>query len=111
MVVYLLNEIFLFESTKPRLEVLKDHSRAEILAKKRELISELRNSGVYVLEKGAIEEYYPATVTGPDKPSKAQSFCAQISAREDCLALCEQVNVNGQEVAELDVVFGGVFGG
>lgn len=110
-VVDLLNQIFLFERTKPRLEVLKDHSRAEILAKKRELISELRNSGVYILEKGAIEDYYPATVTGSDKPSKAQSFCAQVSSREDSLALCEKLNVDGQEVAELDVVFGGVFGG
>lgn len=110
-VVDLLNQMFLFERTKPRLEVLKDQSRAKILAKKRELISELRNSGVYILEKGAIEEYYPATVTGPDKPSKAQSFCALVSSREDSLALCEKLNVDGQEVAELDVVFGGVFGG
>lgn len=109
-VVNLLNQLFLFERTKPRLEVLKDHGRAEILAKKRELISELRKSSVYILEKGAIEEYYPITVTGPDKPSRAQSFCAQVSSREDCLALCEQLNIDGQEVAELDVVFGGVFG-
>ncbi|WP_353218773.1 TOPRIM nucleotidyl transferase/hydrolase domain-containing protein [Salinisphaera sp. S4-8] len=110
-VVELLNQIFLFERTKPRLEVLKDHGRADILSKKRELISELRKSGVYILEKGAIEEYYPPAVTGSDKPSKAQSFCTQVSSRQDALALCEQLNVDGQEVAELDVVFGGVFGG
>lgn len=111
LVVDLLNEIFLFERSKPRLEVLKDQSRAEILAKKRELISELRNSSIYILEKGAIEEYYPPTATGHDKPSKAQSFCAQVRSREDILSLCEQLNVDGREVPELEVVFSGIFCG
>jgi hypothetical protein len=65
---------------------------------------------VYILEKGAIEAYYPNTVTGPDKPSKAQSFCAQVSSREAGIALCEHLNIDGDRVPELDVVFGGVFG-
>ena len=111
LVADLLNEIFLFERSKPRLEVLQDHSRPDILAKKRELITELRRSGVYILEKGAIEAYYPATVTGPDKPSKAQSFCAEVSSREQGIALCELLDVEGEQVPELDVVFGGVFSG
>jgi hypothetical protein len=111
LVADLLNEIFLFERSKPHFEVLKDHSRPDILAKKRELIAELRSSGVYILEKGAIEAYYPDTVNGPDKPSKAQSFCAKVSSREDGVALCEQLNIEGEQVPELDVVFGGVFGG
>ncbi len=111
LVTDLLNEIFLFERSKPRLEVLKDHSRPDILAKKRELIAELRSGGVYILEKGAIEAYYPSTVTGPDKPSKAQSFCSQVSSREQGIALCEQLDIEGEQVSELDVVFGGVFSG
>lgn len=110
-VIDLLNEIFLFERSKPRLEVLKDHNRADILTKKRELIAELRKSGVYILERGAIEAYYPATVTGRDKPSKAQSFCSQVTSREEAIALCEQLDIDGQQVPELDLVFGGVFGG
>lgn len=110
-VVELLNEVFLFERSKPRLEVLKDHNRPKILAKKRELISELRSSRIYILEKGSIEAYYPVAVAGPDKPSKAQSFCAQVVSRENGIALCEQLNIDGQQVPELDVVFGGVFGG
>lgn len=108
-VVNLLNEIFLFERSKPRLAVLEDHSRPDVLAKKRELISELRQSGVYVLEKGAIEAYYPASVTGSDKPSKAQSFCAQISSREEILSLCDTLEIQGAQVAELDVVMGAIF--
>ncbi|MFH7245423.1 MAG: AAA family ATPase [Spirulina sp.] len=110
LVVDLLNEIFLFERSKPRLEVLKDHSHTGILAKKRELISELRSSGVYILEKGAIEEYYPSTVTGSDKPSKAQSLCSKIMSREDGLSLCEKLIVAGQEISELEIIFGGIFG-
>jgi putative ATP-dependent endonuclease of OLD family len=111
LVADLLNEMFLFERSKPRLEVLQDHSRPQILAKKRKLIGELRNSGVYILEKGAIEAYYPNTVTGPDKPSKAQSFCAEVTTREQAIALCEQLDIAGNKMPELDVVFGGVFDG
>jgi len=107
----LLDELFVFERTRPRLEVLKDVSRLEVLLKKRELLTELRNQHVYIFEKGAIEEYYPSTVTGGDKPSKAQSFCAQVSSREDILELCEMLEVEGQQVAELDVIMGGIFDG
>jgi putative ATP-dependent endonuclease of the OLD family len=110
LVAGLLQDIFLFERSKPRLEVLQDSSRAEILSKKRELIAELRKSGVYILEKGAIEAYYPSTVTGPDKPSKAQSFCAQVCSREQGIALCEKLNLEGELVSELDIIFDGVFG-
>ena len=109
-VTTLLNEIFVFEHSKPRLELLRDHDRPEILEKKRELITELRESGVYILEKGAIESYYPSTVTGADKPSKAQSFCAQVTSREDLLALCDTIADGDREAAELDVVFSGIFG-
>jgi putative ATP-dependent endonuclease of OLD family len=105
----LLNAIFDFELSKPRLQVLADQGRTAILTKKRELISELRGSGVYILEKGAIEAYYPETVEGPDKPSKAQSFCTHVKSREDALSLCEKINVDGHEVSELDAIFGSIF--
>ncbi len=107
-VVELLNEIFQFELSKPRLELLQDHTRIDILAKKRELISELRASGIYIFEKGAIEAYYPPSVTGPDKPSKALSFCTQVSSREDALALCDHLDFGGQHVPEFSVVLGGL---
>jgi putative ATP-dependent endonuclease of the OLD family len=107
----ILNEIFLFERSKPRYELLRDHSREEVLRKKRELISELRSSRIYILEKGAIEAYYPATAVGPDKPSKAQSFCSNVTLREDLLALCDSIEVDGKMTPEFEAILGGVFGG
>ena len=67
--------------------VLRDHSYAEILVKKRELLAELRKNRVFVLERGAIEAYYPDGVEGPDKPSKAQSFCKMINSKEQAIGL------------------------
>lgn len=59
----ILDEIFVFGKTVPRLVVLSDASRANIVSKKRSLLAALRTKGIFVLEKGAIEEYYPNTVT------------------------------------------------
>ena len=50
-----IEEFFQFEKTEPRLEFIKDHNYQVVLDKKRELLSELRLAGVFVLEKGAIE--------------------------------------------------------
>ena len=59
LVTELLDELFVFERTKPRLEILMDGSRTEIAHKKRILLDELRRSHVYVLEKGTIEFVLP----------------------------------------------------
>ncbi|MBL7188543.1 MAG: ATP-dependent endonuclease [Phycisphaerae bacterium] len=107
----LLDELFIFERTKPRMEILKDTSRPEILDRKRELLSELRTHHVYVLEKGAIEDYYPAGVTGPDKPTKAQCLCNIVNTPEAVRAMCDEVDVNGAPVSEFDAIFQGIFSG
>ena len=59
-----------------REEILSDSPA--ILDKKRELFSRARNNDVYILEKGSIEAYYPNTIDGPDKPSRAQNFCSTV---------------------------------
>src|SRR5262249_26305315 len=53
----ILDELFIAERSNPRIEILRDTSRAKIVEKKRTLLSELRSCGVFVLEKGRIEAY------------------------------------------------------
>ncbi|MDP2268042.1 MAG: hypothetical protein Q8K46_02635 [Deltaproteobacteria bacterium] len=105
----ILDEIFVFEKTVPRLEVLSDFSRANIVLKKRQLLASLRTKGIFVLEKGAIEEYYPNTVKGADKPSLAQSFCNLVNSREEALALCNLIDIDGIQTPELEVIMKQVF--
>jgi len=105
----ILDEIFVFEKTVPRLEVLSDFSRENIVSKKRRLLASLRTKGIFVLEKGAIEEYYPNTVKGADKPSLAQSFCSLINSREEVLALCNLIDIDGMQTPELEVIMKQVF--
>jgi putative ATP-dependent endonuclease of the OLD family len=106
-----LEEFFAFERSKPRLEVLRDHSHVDVLRKKRELLAELRSSGVFVLEKGAIESYYPEEVRGGDKPSKAQSFCSIVTTCDRARQLCDSIEVAGNPASEFDVIMEGIFGG
>jgi predicted ATP-dependent endonuclease of OLD family len=105
----LLDEIFVAERTNPRLEVLRDPSRPSIVEKKRRLFSELRSSGVFVLEKGAIEEYYPAGVIGPDKPSKAQSFCSLVRTAAEVRNLCETIDSDGASLPEFEMIMKSIF--
>lgn len=80
-----------------------------IVEKKRKLLAELRSSGVFVLEKGAIEKYYPDTVTGRDKPSKAQSFCDKVSSYQELCDLCESVACSGGTKPELRLIMESIF--
>lgn len=105
----ILDEIFVFQKTQPRLEVLSDSSRADIVLKKRALLAALRTTGIFVLEKGAIEEYYPDTVTGGDKPSMAQSFCKLVKNREEVIALCQMLDLPGVQKPELEVIMEQIF--
>jgi hypothetical protein len=105
----ILDEIFVFQKTQPRLEVLSDSSRADIVLKKRALLAALRTTGIFVLEKGAIEEYYPDTVTGGDKPSMAQSFCKLVKNREEVIALCQMLDLAGVQKPELEVIMEQIF--
>jgi predicted ATPase len=104
-----LDELFVFERSKPRLEVLMDASRENIVIKKRKLLSELRAYGVFVWEKGAIEQYYPSAVSGADKPSKAQSFCSLVQTPEDVKALYNIIECNEGSLPEILVVMNEIF--
>lgn len=80
---------------------------------KHQLLAMLRDADVYVLERGAIEQYYPETITGIDKPSQAQSFCEKVATRESILEFCgeqefEQDGVKRKE-KEFNLIFGAIF--
>jgi len=107
----ILDQLFIAERSSPRLEVLQDSSRADIVAKKRALLSELRASGVFVLEKGSIEAYYPEGLKGVDKPSKAQSFCSAVTTADAVRERCEAIPIEGgATLHELELVLKGIFG-
>ena len=100
-----LEEFFDFEWTKPRLKVLENFSYTNIVELKRKLFSKLREEKVYVLEKGAIEEYYPIDVNGSDKPTKAQNFCKKVNDKTSL----ESLNHKIDDKYELEHIFGGIF--
>jgi putative ATP-dependent endonuclease of the OLD family len=104
-----LDELFVFERSKPRLEVLMDTSREDIRIKKRQLLSELRSHGIFIWEKGAIENYYPNGIIGTDKPSKAQSFCTLVKTSEDIKALCNVIEYGESSLPEFSVMLKEIF--
>jgi len=75
----------------------------------------LRTVDVYVLERGAIEQYYPDTITGVDKPSRAQDFCAKVATRDAIINCCgeQKFERDGTRAKEREfiLIFRGIFGG
>jgi putative ATP-dependent endonuclease of OLD family len=104
----LLDELFVFERTRPRLEILLDQNRASIVNKKRLLLAELRSENIFVLEKGAIEDYYPNGITGPDKPSRAQSFCTVVDTADAIRAQC--LPIESGKLTEFELIMTEIFG-
>jgi len=107
-------EFFAWQRKSDRLMVLKTGSDTQMIQSKHRLLELLRAVDVYVLERGAIEQYYPAGITGGDKPSRAQDFCAKVLTRENVLACCgeQTIIMNGaaKQVKEFDLIFSGIFG-
>lgn len=105
---------FAWQRKSDRLAVLKTSTDAQMIQLKHALLQKLRASDVYVFERGAIEQYYPETVTGADKPSRAQSFCSKVATRAAILACCGQQAVEGEGAQtlsnEFELIFQGVFG-
>ncbi len=104
-----LDELFVFERSEPRLTVLTDDTQAEVLRLKRELLTELRNSNVFVLERGAIEAYYPDGVVGDGKPAKAQHVCTLVTTAEQVQTLSAQIAVGADTKSELEWIMEGLF--
>ena len=105
LVALALEEFFDFEWTKPRLKVLENFSYVNIVELKRKLFSKLREEKVFILEKGAIEEYYPNDVNGSDKPTKAQNFCKKVNDK----TILESLNHKIDDKYELEHIFCRIF--
>lgn len=96
---------------KKRFEILTDHTQTELVTLKRELFTRLRNNGVFVLEKGAIEAYYPEDIgKSGSKPQHAFQYRAQIRTRDDVIKCCYEIPCENEQKPELEVIFGAIFG-
>ncbi len=104
---------FAWQRKSDRLAVLQNSTDGEMLQLKWRLLDMLRAVDVYVLERGAIEQYYPATITGGDKPSRAQDFCTKVATREAILACCGEQELERDGVRtreqEFSLIFSGIF--
>lgn len=67
----------------------------------------LRSQGIFVWEKGAIEEYYPEGIVGDGKLARAISCCAKIISAADARALCasDHRDSSGKTVTDFDAIF------
>jgi len=106
---------FAWQHKADRLVVLKTSTDVQMLQLKHRLLEMLRAVDVYVLERGAIEQYYPDTITGADKPSRARDFCAKIATPDAILACCgeQEFMRDGALVKEREftLIFGRIFNG
>lgn len=108
-------EFFAWQRKSERLEILQSSDDTQMLQLKHRLLELLRRDDVYVLERGAIEQYYPDNITGIDKPSRAREFCAQVTTAAAILECCgeQPITVKGEIVQEkeFNLIFGRIFGG
>jgi hypothetical protein len=98
---------FAWEKKNIRRECIRKAEQADVNAAKLALIWELRKDGVFVLEQGALEDYFPTEVKGADKPSKAQAFRNVFTLREHVLPLSRQQTcpVTGKVSSEFEFIF------
>ena len=86
---------------------------SQMLQMKWQLLEMLRNDDVYVLERGAIENYYQDHIVGPDKPSKAEDFCIKCTTRNAVIDCCieQEFMCDGELVkeSEFNLIFGSIF--
>ena len=110
-VINAVDEFFAWEKYWGRRDILRQCPSPQLGAQKRALLDNLRCHGVYVLEKGSIEDYYPPGIAGETKPTKAQCFCNTVTTREQALALCDcgHKGVGEAVVSEFEVMFQNIF--
>jgi hypothetical protein len=105
------DEFFAWEKYWGRRDMLRLCPTQQLAAQKRDLIDRLRGHGVCVLEKGSIEDYYPADVTGDSKPIKALCFCNVVTTKEQALTLCgcEHKGTGEVTISEFEAIFQTIF--
>jgi hypothetical protein len=107
------DNFFAWQRKSDRLAILMNSDDSQMQQLKWQLLEMLRKDDVYVLEQGTIENYYTDHITGPDKPSKAEDFCAKCATRDAVLACCcEQEFMRAGELVkepEFNIIFGSIF--
>ena len=93
-----------------RIDILRNHDYTEILCLKRELLAKLRMQGIYVWEKGCLDDYYLGEITPKHgKPQLADNFRQEVSTREAVLELCEEIPIGNEYRPEFEVIFSSIF--
>jgi putative ATP-dependent endonuclease of OLD family len=102
---------FSWEKKNLRRNLIQKAENPEIKKVKRSLIWTLRKSGVFILEHGALDDYYPEGTEGQDKPSKAQSFINLHDTREKLIPLSpEQICPDtGNSAREFEFICSAIF--
>jgi energy-coupling factor transporter ATP-binding protein EcfA2 len=91
-----------------KLKLLK--SDASLRLDKLALLRALRSEGIMILERGALEDYYPSNITGADKTAKATDFRKKVVTRDIALALAANVPVSGGQTRnEIEAIFARAF--
>lgn len=103
---------FGWEKKNIRRDCIQRAENPDIQLTKQALIWELRKGGVFVLERGALDDYYPSEVRGPDKPSKAQAFREAFNSREKILPLspAQTCPNTGRTMSEFEFLCEAIFG-
>ncbi|MDG7000326.1 MAG: ATP-dependent endonuclease [Nitrososphaerota archaeon] len=106
-----IDEFFSWEKYWIRKDILKSPPNAKIRSMKEGLLQTLRGDGIIVLEKGVIEDYYPETITHDSKPAMAQSFCKEVTTKEQALKLSTSghKNLSNADVTEFEAIFDTIF--
>jgi hypothetical protein len=99
--------LFAKEQDVRRLACLK--TNAAVRSSKLALLDMLRSEDIILLEKGAIEDYYPNGLGGTDKPTKALRFCESLQSKDDVLRFCDAVPSQGEVRPEFIAAFERVF--
>lgn len=104
--IELLDSLFAWEKDTTRQQICtQDADAAAALVP---LLDSLRQEGICVLARGAIEDYYPATVSqNGNKPDRALAACAAVTSKEQAIALAKPL-ADGR-LSELEEVFGSLF--
>lgn len=102
-----IDAFFAWEKYWPRREVLEQPPTGAIRSELIALITALRAQGLFVWEKGSIEDYYPAGVVGDGKPAQAIDCCSKIKVAAEAQALCanDHLDSKGASVSEFDAIF------
>ena len=99
--------LFSEEEDNRRRQIFTDN-RIEI-KDKITLLEHLRELNIFILSHGAIENYYPAGITGEDKPTKALNAIRFLKEQPDCKSHLPTIKKNDEFICELELIFEKIF--